>query len=77
MIVEIPVYFADEKRPMRVEVQLRTKAMDFWASLEHQLRYKKDIEFTEEMARELMECASISANLDERMDNLRKSVINV
>lgn len=43
MIVEVPVFFSNEKRPMRVEVQIRTVAMDFWASLEHQMRYKKDI----------------------------------
>ncbi len=77
IIVEIPIFLSAEKKMMKVEIQLRTIAMDFWASLEHQLRYKKDVEFTEEMARELMECASISSNLDERMDNLRKSVINV
>ena len=41
MIVEVPVFFSDGKRPMRVEIQLRTVAMDFWASLEHQMKYKK------------------------------------
>ena len=77
IIVEIPIFLSAEKKMMKVEIQLRTIAMDFWASLEHQLRYKKDVEFTKEMAHELMECASISANLDEKMDNLRKSVKNV
>ena len=43
MIVEVPIFLSNEKRYMRVEVQLRTIAMDFWASLEHKLRYKKDI----------------------------------
>ena len=57
---------------MKVEIQLRTIAMDFWASLEHQLRYKKDTEFTEEMMKELYECANASALLDMRMDKLRK-----
>ena len=51
LIVAVPIYLAHEKRKMRVEIQLRTKAMDFWASLEHQLRYKKDVNFTDEMAR--------------------------
>lgn len=58
----------------KVEIQLRTIAMDFWASLEHQLRYKQDNEFTEEMATELYACAQLSAALDLRMDKLRKSV---
>ena len=72
MIVEIPIFLAHEKKSMKVELQLRTIAMDFWASLEHQLRYKKETEFTDEMADELYQCAKISAKLDERMDNLRR-----
>lgn len=75
MIIEIPVYFSDRKQNIRVEVQIRTIAMDFWASLEHQLRYKKETEFTDEMADELYQCAKISAKLDERMDNLRRRVL--
>ena len=46
LIVTVPIFLAHEKRIMKVEIQLRTIAMDFWASLEHQLRYKKDNEFT-------------------------------
>ena len=57
---------------MQVEIQLRTIAMDFWASLEHQLRYKKDFVFTEEMAQELRDCAQLSAQVDLRMDSLRE-----
>ena len=72
IIVEIPIFLSHEKRMMKVEIQLRTIAMDFWASLEHQLRYKKDTEFTEDMMKELYECAKVSANLDLRMDELRK-----
>ena len=75
MIVEIPIFLAHEKKSMKVELQLRTIAMDFWASLEHQLRYKKETEFTDEMADELYQCAKISAKLDERMDNLRRRVL--
>lgn len=74
LIVAIPVHLAEGKRMTKVEIQLRTIAMDFWASLEHQLRYKQDNEFTEEMAVELLECAQLSAALDLRMDKLRKSV---
>ena len=74
LIVAIPVHLADGKRMTKVEIQIRTIAMDFWASLEHQLRYKRDNAFTPEMAAELYECAQLSAALDIRMDSLRKSV---
>lgn len=76
LIVAVPIYLAHEKRLMKVEIQLRTLAMDFWASLEHQLRYKKDFEFSEKMQEELFRCAEQSAALDMRMDNLRKSIMN-
>lgn len=75
MIVEIPIFLAQEKKFMKVEIQLRTIAMDFWASSEHQLCYKKDNEFTDEMQKELFDCAEISADLDMRMDKLRKNVL--
>lgn len=74
LIIAIPVHLADRKRMTKVEIQIRTIAMDFWASLEHQLRYKRSNEFTEEMAQELYECAQLSAALDNRMDHLRRSV---
>ena len=74
LIVEVPVFLTNHKKPMKVEVQIRTIAMDFWASLEHQLRYKKDVVFTDEMAKELKFCADLSAELDRRMDHLRESV---
>ena len=77
LIVAVPIYLSSGKRMTKVEIQLRTIAMDFWASLEHQLRYKQDTVFTEEMARELLECAQLSATLDRRMDDLRKSVQEV
>ncbi|MBE5867173.1 MAG: GTP pyrophosphokinase family protein [Lachnospiraceae bacterium] len=76
LIVEIPIFLANEKRKMKVEIQLRTIAMDFWASLEHQLRYKKDFEFTQSMADELLSCAELSAALDRKMDALRDQVLN-
>lgn len=74
MIVAIPIFLKNEKRIMRVEIQLRTIAMDFWASLEHQLRYKKDFDFTAAMVKELQDCAELSAVLDSRMDDLRRNV---
>jgi len=72
LIIAVPIYLSNEKRMMKVEIQLRTIAMDFWASIEHQLRYKKDRAFTENMASELLSCAKISANLDERMSGLKQ-----
>ena len=70
LIIEVPIFLEKEKRPMKVEVQLRTIAMDFWASLEHKLRYKKNIPESEAeyLAKELVECAGISASLDQRME---------
>lgn len=72
LIVTVPIFLHREKRIMKTEIQLRTIAMDSWAALEHQLRYKKDREFTEEMMEELMCCAELSAELDSKMDKLRK-----
>lgn len=72
LIVAVPIFLSCEKRIMKVEIQLRTIAMDFWASLEHQLRYKKETAFSEDMMKELYECAKVSADLDMRMDTLRK-----
>ena len=74
LIVTVPIFLAHEKRLMKVEIQLRTIAMDSCASLEHQLRYKKDYEFDEYMAQELLRCAELSAELDSRMDALREMV---
>ena len=74
LIVTVPIFLAHEKRLMKVEIQLRTIAMDSWASLEHQLRYKKDYKFDENMAQELLRCAELSAELDSRMDALREIV---
>ena len=59
---------------MKVEVQLRTISMDWWASLEHKIRYKKDILVTEFIERELRECAESAAELDRRMENLSESI---
>lgn len=76
LIVEIPIFLQNEKRPMKVEVQLRTIAMDFWASLEHKLRYKKNIpdDEAEQLAKELVDCAETSAALDRRMQEIRTRI---
>lgn len=72
LIVEVPIFLEKQKRKMKVEIQLRTIAMDCWASLEHQLRYKKGKNLPEMTEQELLTCAKLSIELDERMDNLRK-----
>lgn len=76
LIVEVPIFLAEKKKAMKVEIQLRTIAMDFWASLEHKLRYKKDIDNTEYLSNELRECAEQSASLDNRMENIRETIEN-
>ena len=74
LIISVPIFLSNEKRNVKVEIQFRTIAMDFWASVEHQLRYKKDNEFTAQMAEELLACAQISADLDSRMGQLKKMI---
>ena len=74
MIVEIPVFFSKRKQNMRVEVQLRTIAMDFWASLEHKMKYKKDIPDIEKLEKELKDCAEIIAKTDEKMQSINKGL---
>ena len=74
LIVSVPIYLHDEKRHMRVEVQFRTIAMDWWASLEHQIRYKKDVSITNEHAKELRDCAEHAALLDYRMEQLYNTI---
>lgn len=74
LIVSVPIYLHDEKRHMRVEVQFRTIAMDWWASLEHQIRYKKDVSVTNEHAKELRDCAEQAALLDYRMEQLYSTI---
>lgn len=75
LIVSVPIFLDSEKRIMKVEIQLRTIAMDCWASLEHQLRYKKNTKSIKELEEELYECARLSTDLDARMDQLRESII--
>ncbi|MEG1433911.1 MULTISPECIES: GTP pyrophosphokinase [Eubacterium] len=77
LIVRVPVFFSDHKEQVKVEVQVRTIAMDFWASLEHQLRYKAvDPEnIPESVSRELKECADTIAETDLRMQDIHNQVI--
>ncbi len=77
LIVSVPIFLENEKKLVKVEVQLRTMAMDFWASLEHKLRYKKNLspEKLEMLSNELADCADVSASLDSRMQNVRNLLI--
>lgn len=77
LIIEIPIFLQNEKRRMKVEVQLRTIAMDFWASVEHKLRYKKNIPDSEAeiLALELSDCANQLAQLDDKMEQIKKRIV--
>ncbi len=74
MIVEVPVFFANRRQNMKVEVQLRTIAMDFWASLEHDMKYKKTIEGSDAIVKELKSCADSIAELDRRMQEINCTI---
>mgnify|MGYP003293419054 CR=1 FL=1 len=76
MIIEIPVFFAHRKQNVRVEVQLRTIAMDFWASLEHQMRYKEHqkVKDAKEISIELKQCADIIAETDKKMQDINNKI---
>ena len=74
LIVEIPIFLHDEKKKMKVEVQFRTISMDWWASLEHKIRYKKDVQVPNGVTEELKECAEAAAVLDARMEQIQKKL---
>ena len=74
LIVEIPIFLSKGKENMRVELQIRTVAMDFWASLEHQIRYKKGLEEGQKISEGLKECADTIARTDLRMQELREMI---
>ena len=72
LIVEIPIFLSNEKKYMKVEVQFRTIAMDFWASLDHKLKYKKDnLKHPEIIAKELKKCADTITAMDYKMQEIR------
>ena len=74
LIISIPVFLAKSKKEVMVEVQIRTIAMDFWASLEHQMRYKRDIQDEAAVCDELRACADVIADTDRRMLELRQQI---
>ncbi len=74
MIVTVPVYLSDRILDTKVEIQIRTVAMDFWASLEHKMNYKFEGNAPEHLKRDLVECAKIVSQLDERMLLLNEEV---
>ena len=73
LIVEVPIFLQDQKKFMKVEVQFRTIAMEFWANLEHQLRYKKNLPdaIIEKTTEQLSRCAKLSAHLDMQMQEIK------
>lgn len=77
LIVEVPIFLSDRKENMVAEVQFRTIAMDFWASLEHKLKYKKNIQTPEEIVNELKQCADEISRLDNRMQAIHKRIENL
>lgn len=74
MIVNVPVFFSDRTENMAVEVQIRTIAMDFWASLEHQLKYKQEVPNQKEIVQQLSECAEQIASVDKKMWRVRQQI---
>ena len=73
LIVETPIFLHNQTRKMKVEVQLRTIAMDWWASLEHKIRYKKYLPDDPHIAQELLACAEMVTELDQRMENIHSN----
>lgn len=74
LIVSLPVFFNSRREEMKVEVQIRTIAMDFWASLEHQMKYKREIPDQKQISDELKACAETIAETDQRMLSLRRRI---
>lgn len=74
LVVEIPIFLAEMKQPIPVEIQIRTIAMDFWASLEHHLKYKSENEVPDAIREELRQCASTITSLDDRMQTIHNKL---
>ena len=74
LVVEVPIFLAEKVQPTTVEIQIRTIAMDFWASLEHHLRYKADNEAPDRSRDELIECAKTISNLDYKMQGIHEEL---
>ncbi len=77
MIVTVPVYLSDRIVDTKVEIQIRTVAMDFWASLEHKIHYKFEGDAPEHIRSELVECARMVADLDARMLSLNEEILMI
>ncbi len=77
MIVTVPVYLSDRTVDTRVEIQIRTVAMDFWASLEHKIHYKFEGDAPEHIKNELIECARMVSDLDNRMLQLNEQIVTI
>ena len=74
LILDVPIFLSNEKKYMKAEVQFRTIAMDFWASLEHKLGYKRKGDNTEEIVRQLKVCADSIEELDYQMQEIRNKI---
>lgn len=74
LVVEVPIFLAEKVQPTTVEIQIRTIAMDFWARLEHHLRYKADNEVPDGVRDELIECAKTISNLDYKMQGIHEEL---
>ena len=77
MIVSVPVYFSDRIKEVKVEIQIRTVAMDFWASLEHKINYKFEGNAPQHIKEELIECSEMIANLDAKMLSLNEEILEI
>lgn len=77
MIVSVPVYFSDRIKEVKVEIQIRTVAMDFWASLEHKIHYKFEGNAPQHIKDELIECSKMIADLDARMLSLNEEILEI
>lgn len=74
LVVEVPIFLAQKVQPITVEIQIRTIAMDFWASLEHHLRYKAENEVPDGVRDELIECAKTISQLDYKMQGIHEEL---
>ena len=74
LLIDIPIFLSQGKRHMRVEVQFRTIAMDFWASVDHKLKYKKTIKDPEAVVEKLKICADTLARMDAEMEEIRRTI---
>lgn len=77
MLVTVPIFLSDRVIDTKVEIQIRTMAMDFWASLEHKIHYKFEGNVPEHIQGELIECADMVAALDDKMLSLNEEVLSM